>query len=115
MFCEKGLFCTAAETWGRVELRKTRPRCPKCVRSGFVHWASRRWRLDGGDFAHWRPCLGGGLYTGDGRYCANPIPNNPPSAQSPGRRLRALYKPPPEQALQCAKSGCVRRYLVLAN
>ena len=42
-------------------------------------------------------------------HCANPLQNNPPSAQSPGRRLRALRKPPSKQPSQCAKSGRTKR------
>ena len=34
-------------------------------------------------FVHWRPCLGGGLYTGRGRECTKSLRNDPSSAQSP--------------------------------
>ena len=42
------------------------------------------------DFVHWRPCSSRGLYTGRRWHCTNPCWNRPSSAQSPGRRFRAL-------------------------
>ena len=49
----------------------------------------------------------GGLYTGTGKYCTNPLANGSPSAQSPGHCFRSPYKPPPGHALQCAQPGFV--------
>ena len=45
--------------------------------------------LGAGGFVHCGPRLGGTLYTGAGSHCTNPLQNDPSSAQSPHRRLRA--------------------------
>ena len=93
-----------------VALHRPRPNSPRCARPDFEHCGPcsdgglHTGVLGAGGFVHWRPCLDGGLYTGRGRHCTNPLQNAPPSAQSPGRHFQALYKPPAERALRCAKS-----------
>ena len=58
--------------------------------------------LGAGGFVHCGPRSEGTLYTWAGRHCTNPLRNDAPSAQSPRRRFRALYKPSSERTLQCA-------------
>ena len=78
----------------------------QCARPGFVHW---RPCLGGGlytgvlgvvDFVHCEPRSKGTLYTGTGRHCTNPLRNDPSSAQSPDDSSR------PRAPSAVPRTGC---------